>query len=59
MQICPQDATVNVFDHLEEVMVVVPVDAEKDKTNRPLLIFAYIFFPISPTRTTPGCTTLA
>src|SRR5207249_8544198 len=33
MQICPQHPSIHLLDRLEQVMVVVPVDAEKNKTQ--------------------------
>lgn len=34
MQVCPQDSTTNVFDGLEQMVVVVPVDAKKHETEQ-------------------------
>src|SRR6266550_1979042 len=33
MQVRPQHSPVNVLDHLQQVMMVAPVDAEKDKAK--------------------------
>ena len=33
MQVGPEDASIHVLDHLEQVMVIVPVDAQIDEAE--------------------------